>query len=86
MWEQLILSFRKTRLAAVCVIALVLGNCVGEFSRERLLSIEELDKGSTGILARKVGKDDGCDVGVLDPLIYQSDARIVDRYNGVAAF
>ncbi len=50
-----------------------------------MLAVEELDECSAGVLAGEMGEDDGCDVGVLDPLVYETDAGVVDRYDGVVA-
>jgi hypothetical protein len=49
------------------------------------LAVEELDECAAGILAREVREDNCCDVGVLDPLVYEADTGIVDGHDGVVA-
>lgn len=50
-----------------------------------MLAVEELDECAAGILAREVREDNCCDVGVLDPLVYEADTGIVDGHDGVVA-
>jgi hypothetical protein len=50
-----------------------------------LLSVEELDECTAGVLAWQMGEDYGCYVGVFDPLVYQADTGVVDCYDCVVA-
>jgi hypothetical protein len=50
-----------------------------------LLTVEQLDERAARILTREMGEDDSCDVGVLNPLVYEADASVVDCYDGIIA-
>jgi hypothetical protein len=73
---------RQEEIAVVCVF---FGDGVGEFAGEVDVAVEKGDEGAAGILAGKVGEDDGFDVRVGFEAVDEADAGVVDYDNGVCA-
>lgn len=48
-------------------------------------TVKKLNQCASAVLTGKMGEDYCCDVGVLDPLVDQTDACVVDCYDCVLA-
>ena len=65
----------------VAVVALVAGKGIRKLTGELSLTVEKLHESSPRILAREMGDDGGCDVGMLDPLVHKANpGRMDDNY------
>lgn len=76
----------EVRAEKGAVVAFPPGDGVRQTAGEALAAVKKLYESATGVLARQVAVDDGCDVGVFEPGVNEADASVVDDDHGVVAF
>lgn len=75
----------EVRAEKGAVVAFPPGDGVRKTTGEALAAVKKLYESATGVLARQVAVDDGCDVGVFEPGVNEADAGVVDDDHGVVA-
>ena len=69
----------------VAVVGIFFGDGVGQLAREVVITVEEGDEGTAGVLPGEVCEDDGFDVWVGFKTVDEADTCVVDHYDGVGA-
>lgn len=85
LWEELISGGGQDRAQESAIIGLVAWYGVGKFAGKVRVAVEERDESSTRVLAWKMGEDNSCDIWVVDELVHEADACVVDDNNSVVA-
>lgn len=76
---------REVRVKSHTIVLLLLAHSVRQATRRRLLAVHNLHQGASRVLTGEVAKNDGADVGVVVPVIDETDTSGVDDDVGVGA-